>query len=382
MLDAIVAWLPTELAVLVLVLGIAGLVWLVLNRGRDERFAGQVPGLEPVDADAARERLPVIGLPPAAVDFVPQAGIRPAEWGVLLTEKVTVAHITATIVDLAVRGHLRLERIEHPRRLRRAQVDWVIHRATASAATDEPVEYERTLIATLLRSAESVRASSLSEGFVGSLVPVRRRLYERMSEREWFVAQPDQARAAWVRRGRWVLGLGLMAALVLLILGPWWPIALAVAGVGLGLALAARWMPARTAKGHASKVRAEGFALYLRTAEVNQISAEERLGVFSRYLPFAIVLGAATHWSSVFGDSVAAGLATGGGLDWLSVADVGLHGIDLIPSLAGDLVSGLSSGISDAVGGMAGLGDGGVTDGFDVALDGLSNVLDGLDFLP
>jgi len=94
------------------------------------------------------------------------------------------------------------------------------------------------------------------------------------------------------------------------------------------------------------------------------------------------VLGAATHWSSVFGDSVAAGLATGGGLDWLSVADVGLHGIDLIPSLAFDLVSGLSSGISDAVGGMAGLGDGGVTDGFDVALDGLSNVLDGLDFLP
>jgi hypothetical protein len=141
-------------------------------------------------------------------------------------------------------------------------------------------------------------------------------------------------------------------------------------------------MPARTAKGHASKVRAEGFALYLRTAEAEQISAEERLGVFSRYLPFAIVLGAATHWSSVFGDSIAAGLATGGGLDWLTVADAGLQSIDLLPGLGSELVSGLSSGISDAVGGMAGLGDGGVVDGVDVALDGLSNVLDGLDLLP
>jgi hypothetical protein len=380
--DAVVAWLPTEVAVLVLIVGIGALAWLVLHRGRDERFAGQVPGLEPVDIVASTERLPWAGLPPTAVEFAPQAGIRPAEWGVLLTEKVTVAHITATIVDLAVRGHLRLERIEHPRRLRRAQIDWVIHRSAHAAATDELADYERTLIATLLRSSDSVRASSLSEGFVGSLVPVRRELYSRMSERDWFVAQPDQARAAWVSRGRWILALGLIVTVGLAILSRWWPIALAVAGVGLALTLAARWMPARTAKGHASKVRAEGFALYLRTAEVEQISAEERLGLFSRYLPFAIVLGAATHWSSVFGDSIAAGLALNGGLDWLTVADVGLQGVDLLPGLGGELVSGLSSGISDAVGGMAGLGDGGVTDGFDVALDGLSNVLDGLDLLP
>jgi len=383
MSDAVVAWLPIEAALLVLAAGIGGLIWLVLSRGRDERFVGQVPGLEPVTGDdaAARELVPWAGLPPTAVDFAPQAGIRPAEWGVLLTEKVTVAHITATIVDLAVRGHLRLERIEHPRRFRRGQVDWVIHRGTASAA-DELARYERSLIAILLRSTDSVRASSLSEGFVGSLVPVRRELYARMSEREWFVARPDQARATWARRGRWVLGLGLIAALVLLIVGRWWPVAVAVAAVGLAVALAARWMPARTAKGYSSKVRAEGFAMYLRTAEVGQISAEERLGVYSRYLPFAIVLGAATHWTSVFGDSLAAGLASGAGMDWLTVADLGLSGLDLLPELGEGLVSGLSSGITDAVGGMAGLGDGGVSDGFDVVLDGLSNVLDGLDFLP
>ena len=86
--------------------------WLVGVRGRDRRFAGQTPGLVPAVRAASDEPVPLVGAGPVAVQFQPPEGLRPGQIGTLLDERANVVDVTATIVDLAVRGHLRIVELE------------------------------------------------------------------------------------------------------------------------------------------------------------------------------------------------------------------------------------------------------------------------------
>ena len=55
--------------------------------------------------------MPLVGAGPVAVQFPPPEGLRPGQLGTLLDERANVVDVTATIVDLAVRGHLRIEEL-------------------------------------------------------------------------------------------------------------------------------------------------------------------------------------------------------------------------------------------------------------------------------
>ena len=66
-------------------------------------------------------------------------------------------------------------------------------------------------------------------------------------------------------------------------------------------------MPARTAKGRAALTQTLGFRQYIATAEANQLSYEERVDVFCRYLPYAMVFGETERWAKAFAASVPRG---------------------------------------------------------------------------
>src|SRR5204863_7869576 len=87
----------------------------------DVAFAG--------DGDQSRpeQRVPLFEHGAAPVQFAPPDDIRPGQVGTLIDESANPLDATATILDLAVRGHLRIEEIPkegwvgHPdwRRVRR-----------------------------------------------------------------------------------------------------------------------------------------------------------------------------------------------------------------------------------------------------------------------
>jgi uncharacterized membrane protein len=84
-------------------------------------------------------------------------------------------------------------------------------------------------------------------------------------------------------------------------------IAAAVFFGGLTVLVLAGRMPARTGTGSAVLAQAEGFRLYLTTAEADQIRFEEGQDIFSRYLPYAVVFGVAERWARVFDELARAG---------------------------------------------------------------------------
>ena len=85
--------------------------YLLWTRGRDRRFRGsqmeQVMG-----GDHGDETVPLLDADASApVEFAPPDGIRPGQVGTLMDERANTLDVTATIIDLAVRGHLLIREV-------------------------------------------------------------------------------------------------------------------------------------------------------------------------------------------------------------------------------------------------------------------------------
>jgi hypothetical protein len=302
--------LTGSLAGLLLLPGLAVVAWLVGVRGRDRRYAGQTPGLVP-PAGGVDERVPLVGAGPVAVQFQPPEGLRPGQLGTLLDERANVVDVTATIVDLAVRGHLRIVELERAHWF--SSRDWRLEKLTGG--TGELLPFERELYNGLFLAGDQVLLSSLKKTFAARMAKVQTALYVDVTRAGWFRGRPDKVRRAW-QTGGFVLALagGWLTWLLSRHLH-WAPVGVAVTVVGVVLFLLSRRMPARTAAGTAVLAQARGFREYLRTAEAEQLRFEEGQDIFSRYLPYAVVFGETDRWVRVFGP-LAAASSVGSSTSW------------------------------------------------------------------
>src|SRR5690606_37289075 len=123
------------------------------------------------------------------VEFVPPDRLPPGILGVLIDETADTVDVSATIVDLAVRGFLRIEEVSNDK----GKVDdYRLVRLTKNA---ELLGYEAKLLTSLFSSGPTVRLSSLKNKFAKKLSETRAEMYREVVERGWFEARPDHVRA-------------------------------------------------------------------------------------------------------------------------------------------------------------------------------------------
>ena len=290
------ATVGASLALLVAaVSGVAALAW---RTGRDRRFAGS-----PVDVAYATEgqeepvgpSLGPFGAGETPVEFVPPDNLRPGQIGTLVDESANTLDVSATIVDLAVRGYLRIDEI--PKKGWFGKPDWTF---TQLKESDGLKPYERLLLNGIFQSSSEVKLSSLRNTFATRLASVQDALYDEVYREGWFVGRPDKIRTKWYVIG--VLALAVASAIV---------VALAVythaALVGVPLVVgalvllaSAKRMPRRTARGVAVLRRAQGFRRFIEESEKDRARFAEQQHLFSEYLPYAIVFGATEKWARAF----------------------------------------------------------------------------------
>jgi uncharacterized protein (TIGR04222 family) len=288
----------TELAsggLLLLILG--GLVALVWTKGRDRRFRGsqidEVMG-NPTGEDQA---VPLLqGGRSAPVEFSPPEGVRPGQVGTLVDEAANTLDVTATIVDLAVRGFLLIQEI--PKEGWFGKPDWTLIRLEKDGA--ELLTYERRLLDGLFRDGGEVTLSSLRTTFHERLEGVQESLYADAVKRGWFSTRPDKVRARWSGRGVLLLIVGGLATFVLAKWTHWGLLGLALVLGGVAMMVVAPRMPARTAKGTAMLRRVRGFRTVIEKAEANMARWAEQEHVFTTYLPYAVVFGCTDKWAKAF----------------------------------------------------------------------------------
>ncbi|MDQ4068561.1 MAG: DUF2207 domain-containing protein [Actinomycetota bacterium] len=285
-----------SLALLVLsVLGVARLAW---RTGRDRRFAGS-----PVDVayatagqeERVRPSFGPFGNEETPVEFVPPDGLRPGQIGTLVDESANTLDVTATIVDLAVRGYLRIEEI--PKKGLFGKPDWAL---TKLRDGDGLRRYERTLLDGLFEDGAEVKLSSLRNTFATRLKQVQDALYDDAVEQGWFPIRPDKIRTRWQVIGAVavVLAAGLVVLLAVFTHAALVGVPLVVGA--LLLLLSAKRMPHRTAKGTGVLRRAAGFRRFIEESEKERARFAEQQHLFSEYLPYAIVFGATEKWARAF----------------------------------------------------------------------------------
>ncbi|MFT4217923.1 MAG: DUF2207 domain-containing protein [Micropruina sp.] len=281
------------------VLGLVALLTRTRRGSRDEVYLGLTPGVMP----AAGQQVAVgrgAAKAPVAVAFTPPRGARPGEIGVLVDSTADNVDITATIIDLAVRGHLRIDQ--------QKKKEWTFVRLDGR---DQLTGYESYLIKKLFHKGSTVTTKELKDqSYAGILEGTRERLYKRVTdELRWFRRNPTLVRGIAIVGGLGLIGLGAVVGFLLGFVGFG---LVGLAGVICGLVMLAlsNRFGSRTATGSAVLAQAKGFELYLTTAEADQIKFEEGIDVFSRYLPYAIVFGVAERWAKIFQDLAARGQYT------------------------------------------------------------------------
>ena len=281
---------------LLLGLGLVGL----LGRGRDRRWAGSHVDVVFGNEAGQEERVPLFGDSHDPVEYEPPDKIRPGQVGTLVDEHANPLDVTATIVDLAVRGYLRIEEI--PKRGWFGTPDWRLHKLKGAGGL---LRYERKLLDGLFQSGDEVEMSDLKRKFAARLRGVQEALYDDAVAAGWFPDRPDKVRVKWR-----IVGVGLLV--VALALFVFLAAATHLGLVGIPVVIAALVvvagagrMPHRTPKGWATLRRVNGFRRFIVESEKERARFAERANLFSEYLPFAIVFGATEKWARAF-DGLAA----------------------------------------------------------------------------
>jgi uncharacterized protein (TIGR04222 family) len=281
---------------------IVGVLWWRKN-GRDQRYADLAPGTVPSPGQQVRV-VPSDPDIPIPVAFSPPS-IPVAEAGLLIDGQVGSRETAATIVDLAVRGAVKIES--------NGSDDFrviLIDPGKASAP------HERVLLNSLFDADPTGAERDFSEP--GSMATAQEQMREsvrtQVAGRGWFRKVPPAAGTSSL--GPAVIAIAVFAALgvafwiawarelpkVLLLLIPVLPIVITLAVIRAKLTRGQR-----TAEGRAMCDQVEGFRSYLATAEADQLKFEEGEDIFSKYLPWAITFEQADRWAKICGDLVAMG---------------------------------------------------------------------------
>ena len=225
----------------------------------------------------------------------PVDGLRPAEVGLLADDRVDLRDLSATVVDLAVRGYLRIEEITGPGGGR--ATDYTLVRLRED--TSELETYEQELMKGLFATGPTRVLSTLEGGsFHDSFTRVRTSVYRAVTRAGYFAGRPERVRALWVT-------LSVVGLLALALYGaaseevPQLAYFVVLLAVAVPTVLVARQMPRRTRKGLAGLAQVRGLEEYLTTAEAERL-ADVPPDRFEKLLPYAVALGVAEQWARKF----------------------------------------------------------------------------------
>ncbi len=261
-----------------------------------------------------------------AVQYEPPQGLGPAEVGTLVDHQAGMHDITATLVDLAVRGFLHIEEVKTKTLAVFSRTEYVFHLKKPEAAWGGLTAHEQRYLRALFRYVPSdaspgeagagagqgptygsVELSTLQNKFYKDLDGIRTALYDQLIEKGHYRRNPSTVKGVW--------GVGGVALGIATVVAAIWlsesgalavdPLVLGASGVlsALFLVIFGQIMPARTEKGARAREWALGFKEFLAKVEEDRfkrmITSPE---MFERFLPYAMAFKVEGRWAQAFED--------------------------------------------------------------------------------
>ncbi|HTK59855.1 MAG TPA: DUF2207 domain-containing protein [Candidatus Baltobacteraceae bacterium] len=225
------------------------------------------------------------------------AGLRPAEANALLRQMSVPGDIAVTIVDLAVRGYVRIEEKKTKGILGiGGSTDHVLHLMRDHRNDLELKPFETKLLEDLFGPENpppaQVTVSSLKGTFHMKAKEFQEKLMEHLTAEGYFEMNPNKARSVY-------LGIGSLFFLPLIIfmrdmLGA------AIAASGLIVMLFGSFMAKWSAKGHAAAESVKGYKEFIGAVEKYRAPWMETQDMFEKTLPYAMAFGLGSRWAAAF----------------------------------------------------------------------------------
>lgn len=230
-----------------------------------------------------------------AVKYEPPENLSPAEAGTLIDERVNILDITSTVIDLAVRGFLKIEEQKTTIFYFFSNTDYKLIRTEKS--DEELKSYEEQVLSGIFSSKQTVQLSELRNKFYTKLPGIKKALYKELVGKRYFPTNPENVRSIykWIGIGSMILGFFLLAL---------FPVGLCIGLSGLIILIFSRYMPRKTKKGSIKNEELLGFREFIDRAEKDRIErlAKEDPTLFDRVLPYALVFGLEDKWAGAFKD--------------------------------------------------------------------------------
>lgn len=265
------------------VVAFALMFWLWWTRGRDPR------------------------LRPIAAEYEPPDKLTPGEAGTLVDNSVDMRDITASIVDLAVRGYLVIEeqKKDHLLGLTHSK-EYIFHLKKSRADWASLKPHEQQLLGGLFsngNAGDTVSLSDLHNRFYQNIAAIKDQIFGSLLGLGYYTHRPDTVRSTYIV-------FGIVFGFITIAGGSWLarnlgmaPLPFFVAGVLTAIIICGfGWfMPARTPGGARALEQLLGFEDFLNHVESDRFNRMIKTPeMFEKFLPYAMALGVEKNWSKAF----------------------------------------------------------------------------------
>ena len=247
-------------------------------------------------------------LRPIAAQYEPPNQLTPGEAGTLVDNSANMRDITASIVDLAVRGYMVIEEVQKDRMLglmHEKDYNFILQKDRSQWGGLKA--HEQALLDgffTTGTAGETISMDSLQNRFYKTLPIMRSGIFDSLVSQGFYKRRPDSVRSTYIGAGV-VVG----SAHDLGRLQPWralWASRLCHSSLvelfrrvvicGFGW-----FMPAHTEQGTRALENVLGFEDFLNHVEADRFNRTIKTPqMFEKFLPFAMAFGVEKNWSKAF----------------------------------------------------------------------------------
>ncbi len=247
------------------------------------------------DPDPGRSVAPMYG---------PPQNITPAEAGTLIDDSIDPRDITATLVDLAVRGYIKIEQVEVQGFFHSGK-DYRFHLLKDRSQWQDLAPFERVMLENMFWGGTMTDLSGLRNRFYTAIPVIQQDIFAALKRKGMYWLDPQSA------TGYSVLGAIVSAAPfavgqftgILSLFDSVWLATVSIVVAVVILWLFARVMTCKTVLGARTRVEILGFQEFMNRVDRDRI---ERMppDTFEKYLPYAMALGVEHRWAQAFAGMV------------------------------------------------------------------------------
>lgn len=232
--------------------------------------------------------------------YAPPDKMGPAEAGTLVMDRVEPRDITSVLVDLAVRGYIKIVEVDH-KGLLLSHKDYELNLLKPQNEWTGLSDYERTMLQQVFSGGQMTHISELRNRFYTAVPLLKTQIMGALKSKGMYTLDPDSA------AGFWVLGAIVIAAPYAAL--QWLGIADFFSGVlpaivSIAIALLivflfGRELTAKSMLGAKTRIEVLGFEEFMNRVDADRLKRMPQ-DTFEKFLPYAMALGVEHRWAKAF----------------------------------------------------------------------------------